>query len=69
MIRMLKGNYGLAEGDTVRAVTPKDEPFETDKAKEEELVASGFAEKVKKPAQKKPAAAKKAESKKEEGKD
>ena len=43
MIKIIKGKYGLYDGEKVIGITPEDDPIELDAKKEAELVAKGAA--------------------------
>lgn len=49
MIKIIKGTYGLREGDEIRAVTPGSEPITLKAEREKELVEMGVAEYVEQP--------------------
>lgn len=44
LIKILRGNYGLPSGKSVKAKTPKDKPFDVDQKEAERLVRLGIAQ-------------------------
>lgn len=43
LIKMVRGNYGLPSGKSVKVKTPKDRPFDVDQKEAERLVRLGIA--------------------------